>query len=107
MRFLIVLPAILLPAASTAAPPVIQVAPETQASADMPVINPGIETAAGCPPTSRYHATQRGRSPDAKKLNELPAADHYKAVYRRIGDCEVPIVAGYNIGGESANPGGR
>jgi hypothetical protein len=81
MRFLILLPILLLPAA------------------DMHVFNPNEGTVSSCPPTSRYQAMQKNRRPDAKKLNELPAADHYKAVYRRVGNCEVPIIAGYNIGG--------
>ena len=100
MRLLFLVAAALLPAASAAAPPVISATPEHRPIGDMPVIDPGLPTAEHCPPTSRYEATQRNRSPKAQKLNELPAADHYKAVYRRIGDCEVPVIAGYNIGGE-------
>ena len=99
MRLLILLPAILLPAASVAAPSVIQIAPAPQATADMPVISPNAGSAQNCPPTSRYQAMQKNRRPDAQKLNELPAADLYKSVYRRVGNCEVPIIAGYNIGG--------
>jgi hypothetical protein len=38
-------------------------------------------------------------------LNQLPAADMYNAVYRRVGDCEVPIIVRYNVGG--ASPNGR
>lgn len=99
MRLLILMPAMLLPAASVAAPAIIAVAPQPQATADMRVFNPNDGTADNCPPTSRYQAMYKNRRPDARKLNELPAADHYKAVYRRVGECEVPIIAGYNIGG--------
>lgn len=99
MRLLILLPAILLPAASAAAPPIIAVSPAPQTIADMRVFDPNRGTAENCPPTSRYEARQKGRVPEAQKLNELPAADHYKAVYRRVGDCEIPVIAGYNIGG--------
>ncbi len=99
MRLLILLPAMLLPAASVAGPSVIQVAPQPQAITDMRVFNPNDGAADSCPPTSRYQAMQKNSRTDPQKLNQLPAADHYKAAYRTIGDCEVPIIAGYNIGG--------
>ena len=99
MRLLILLPAMLLPAASVAAPRVVEVAPRPQAAAEMPVISPGLGSAKKCPPTSRYHAMQKGPRVGAQKLNQLPAADLYTAVYRSIGGCEVPIIAGYNVGG--------
>ena len=66
---------------------------------DMPVVNPRENQPAACPPTSRYEASRRGKKPDARKLNELPAADLYKTVYRRIGGCDVPIIVRYGVGG--------
>ena len=99
MRLLILIPAALLPGASVAAPQVIDSTPRAQVIGDMPVINPSASVSGKCPPTSRYHAMQRNKAPDAQKLNELPAADMYKAVYRRIGGCEVPSIAGYGVGG--------
>ena len=100
MRLLILLPAMLLPAASVAGPSVIDVAPQPQAIADMRVFNPNDGAADSCPATSRYQAMQKNRrSPNPQKLNQLPAADHYKAVYRMVGNCQVPIIAGYGIGG--------
>ena len=66
---------------------------------DMPVVNPREGEPATCPPTSRYEASRRGKTPGARKLNELPAADLYKTVYRRIGGCEVPIIVRYGVGG--------
>ena len=51
----------------------------------MPVINPKAGQPANCPATSRYEASKRGKAPKAQKLNELPDADVYRAVYRRIG----------------------
>lgn len=66
---------------------------------NMPVMNPNADAPAKCPPTSRYEAARRGGPLDARKLNQLPAADMYKAVYRRIDGCEIPIIAGYGIGG--------
>ena len=67
--------------------------------ADMPVVNPRHGQPAICPPTSRHEAMRRGKRPGAQKLNELPAADLYKTVYRRIGGCEVPIIVRYGVGG--------
>jgi hypothetical protein len=105
MRLLFLVPAMLLPAASVAAP--LNEGPSAVAyepslahgDGDMPVIAPAGPSSDKCPPTSRYHAV-KGKGPlMGRKLNELPAADHYKAVYRRIGECEVPIIAGYNVGG--------
>jgi hypothetical protein len=66
---------------------------------DMPVINPNAGQPATCPATSRYEASRRGKTPKAQKLNELPDADVYRAVYRRIGKCEVPIVVKYGVSG--------
>jgi hypothetical protein len=68
-------------------------------AADMPIINPNASQPANCPAISRYEAARRGRTPKARKLGELPDADLYKAVYRRIGRCEVPIVVKYGVSG--------
>jgi hypothetical protein len=37
--------------------------------------------------------------PKAQKLSELPDADMYRAVYRRIGKCEAPIIIKYGLVG--------
>ena len=37
------------------------------------------DAADSCPPTSRYQAMQKNSRTDPQKLNQLPAADHYKA----------------------------
>jgi hypothetical protein len=66
---------------------------------DMPVINPKADQPASCPATSRYEAAKRGKVPRAQKLNELPDADVYRAVYRRIGRCEAPIIVKYGVVG--------
>jgi len=68
-------------------------------TADMPVINPKSSQPANCPATSRYEAAKRGKAPQARKLGELPDADLYKAVYRRIGGCEAPIVVKFGVSG--------
>lgn len=68
-------------------------------TADMPTINPKANQPASCPATSRYEASRRGKAPRAQRLTELPDADLYKAVYRRIGGCEAPIIVKYGVAG--------
>ena len=68
-------------------------------AADMPTINPKANRPASCPATSRYEASRRGKAPKAQRLTELPDADLYKAVYRRIGRCEAPIIVKYGVAG--------
>jgi hypothetical protein len=69
------------------------VAPAT----DMPVINPKAGQPQNCPATSRYEAGHRGKTPKAQKLNQLPDADVYRAVYRHIGGCEIPVIVKYSV----------
>ena len=66
---------------------------------DMPIINPKANQPSSCPATSRYEASKRGKVPKAQKLNELPDADVYSAVYRRIGKCEAPIIVKFGVTG--------
>lgn len=69
-------------------------------AADMPVLNPGAGQPSNCPATSRYEAIRRGaKSPKAQKLAELPDADVYKAVYRKVGGCEVPVIVKFGVSG--------
>jgi hypothetical protein len=68
---------------------------------DMPVHNPNAGAPSTCPPTSRYEAARRGGKLPPSLLGELPGADLYKAVYRRIGGCEVPIIVRYDVGASS------
>lgn len=91
---------LLIPAASPAQAPNSAPAVATPAvpTRDMPTINPLNRNALKCPPTSRYEAAKRGGNLDLKKLNELPAADAYKAVLREIDGCNAPIIVGYGIG---------
>jgi hypothetical protein len=70
-----------------------------QPTADMPVISPKANQPANCPATSRYEASKRGKGLKAQKLNELPDADVYRAVYRRIGQCEAPIIVKFGVVG--------
>ena len=69
----------------------------SQPAADMPIINPKSGQPATCPATSRYEASKRGKLPKAQKLIELPDADAYSAVYRKIGRCEAPIVVKFGV----------
>ena len=80
-------------------------AADSRPARDMPVVDPNAGAPANSPPTSRYEAARRGGKLPPSLLNQLPAADMYNAVYRRVGDCEVPIIVRYNVGG--ASPNGR
>jgi len=88
---LLILSLLLIPAAAVAAP--------FGPARDMPVFNPKASERANCPATSRYEASRRGKTLKAQKLGELPDADLYKAVYRKIGGCEVPIIVRYGVAG--------
>ena len=66
---------------------------------DMPVVDPKAGQPANCPATSRYEAGRRGKAPRTQKLTELPDADMYAAVYRRVGQCEIPIIVKYGVAG--------
>lgn len=97
---------LLVPAASIARTPAHAVPPVSAGEAsppafpvrEMPVVNPNARDALNCPPTSRYEAAKRGGKLGAQKLGELPMADGYKAVLRRIDGCNAPIVVSYGFG---------
>jgi hypothetical protein len=73
------------------------VTPSANSAGEMPVVNPKAGQPAACPATSRYEASRRGNKPRAQRLNELPDADLYRAVYRHIGRCEAPIIVKYGV----------
>lgn len=52
-----------------------------------------------CPRTTSMHAFDRSKPLKPQKLGELPPANAYKAVYRLVRGCEVPVVVKYGIGG--------
>jgi hypothetical protein len=79
---------LLVAAALIAAPP------PTIATTD----GPKADSAAKCPRTTRYYAWLNARPLQPHKLTELPPANAYWAVYRRIGGCEVPVVVKYGVG---------
>jgi hypothetical protein len=97
---------LLVPAASTAQTPSVDIPAASTAEVpapavpvrEMPVINPNAADSTACPPTSRYEAARQGGTLGAHKLNELPMADGYKAVLRRIDGCNAPIVVSYGFG---------
>ena len=51
-----------------------------------------------CPRTTNYHAWQSGKALKPQKLADLPPANAYLAVLRRVRGCEVPIVVKYGVG---------
>ncbi|HYX47092.1 MAG TPA: hypothetical protein VE820_09770 [Sphingomicrobium sp.] len=53
---------------------------------------------AQCPPISRYEAAKRGGKLKPDLLTELPTADLYKAVYRRVGGCIAPVIVRFGVG---------
>ena len=55
--------------------------------------------AANCPQTVQYYAWQRDRKMVPHRLTELPDANVYKAVYRQVNGCEVPVVVRYGVTG--------
>jgi hypothetical protein len=66
---------------------------------DMPIFNPNAPAMGKCPPISRYEAARRGGKLMPRHLDDLPPADVYRAVYRRIGGCVAPIIVRYGLGG--------
>ena len=96
MRLFILACLLCAPAASVAATD--QANAPVKPAGEMPIVNPNADAPAPCPPTSRYEAARRGGPLSAQKLNQLPTADLYLAVYRRVDGCEVPIIASFDIG---------
>ena len=52
-----------------------------------------------CPRTTSYVARWHGTALRPERLTELPDANAYLTVYRRIDGCEVPIVVKYGVSG--------
>jgi hypothetical protein len=52
-----------------------------------------------CPRTTRYYAWDRDKFITPRKLAQLPPANIYATVYRRVDGCEVPLVVKYGVGG--------
>ena len=85
----------------TDSPPEVVIAPDRHA--ERGVIDPNGPFSSVCPPTSRYEAARRGGKLPPSLLTELPGADMYNAVYRKVGGCEVPMIVRYDVGGTTGN----
>ena len=81
------------------AAPVPLSAAEPRPAGAMPLLAPGGLRALTCPATTSRPALNKSRPATAQKLSELPPANAYLSVYRKIDGCEVPVVARYGIGG--------
>ncbi|WP_310467221.1 hypothetical protein [Sphingomonas sp.] len=57
-----------------------------------------LQPAADCPRTTSHHAIRPNEPVWPRKLGQLPDANAYAAVYRRVRGCEVPVVVRYGIG---------
>ena len=55
------------------------------------VINPAQGYLRSCPPTALDEAARRGGKLMPHKLNELPPATTYMAVWRHVGGCVAPL----------------
>ena len=92
MRVVVILAALPLLGAA----PRVEVAPAAsptmaQPAAPMPVQNPYADER--CPETPMSLARKQGANPRARPLNELPPAQTFMAVDRRIGGCAAPMLA--------------
>ena len=67
-------------------------------SAIVPTAPVGPATRTQCPRTTAQLAVQRDKKLVPRHLDELPPANLYKAVYRRVGGCEEPVIVRYDIG---------
>lgn len=89
---------LLLSAAAATASPASRQQGRTPPHVDnMPFLDTGSGNAK-CPPISRYEAARRGGKLAPDLLDQLPTADVYKAVYRRVGGCVAPIIVRYGVG---------
>ena len=85
---------LLLASSATAAQPALRAPPNID---NMRVVEVG-SARQKCPPISRYEAARRGGQLKPDLLDQLPMADVYKAVYRRVDGCVVPAMVKYGVG---------
>ena len=97
MRILVLGLAAILPAASAAAP-----APSTQPAEQRVVLRTPVITTLPVGQKCRrpnMHEAQRPGPTEFKRLDELPPATAYMAVYRTVDGCEIPMtVTEYRTG---------
>lgn len=60
---------------------------------------PPVRPDANCPRSTSVYAFDQGQPLQPRKLGELPDANAYKAVYRTVGGCEVPVLVKYKVSG--------
>ena len=73
-------------------------APAAAISASLPDRSPKpFAKPANCPQTAHYFAWHRDKSVKLRKLTELPDANAYAAVSRRVRGCEAPVVVKYGV----------
>ncbi|HET6535588.1 MAG TPA: hypothetical protein VFG41_05340 [Sphingomicrobium sp.] len=87
-----------IPPPTAGATPGIIIVPNIGPHDRMSILDPNSAAPASCPATSRYEAARRGGKLKSRNLNELPAADAYKAVFRHIDKCLAPIIVRYGVG---------
>jgi hypothetical protein len=85
------------PSAPDAAPGII-IVPNIGPRDRMAIVDPNSASPRSCPATSWYEAARRGGKLKRQRLNELPAASAYKAVFRHIDKCLAPIIVRYGVG---------
>jgi hypothetical protein len=68
------------------------------AAASLPSAHPQ-PTSSNCPSTTSHFAGDHGKWVEPQKLTELPDANFYSAVYRRVDGCEEPIIVKYRVSG--------
>lgn len=92
MRVIVILAALpLLGAAPKAALPAAGSGAMVQRAAPMPVQSPYADER--CPETPMSLARKQGANPKARPLSELPPAQTFMAVDRRVGGCAAPMLA--------------
>lgn len=94
MRFLLLAPVAL---CLGAAPPQPAPTPAPRAIA-MPSWNP-YSGATTCPETPMSLARKSAEKPQLRRLDELPHAQAFAAVDRRVDGCPAPLVVRYDIAG--------
>ena len=63
-----------------------------------PPVHGGLHSAnEQCPQEALHYAYRDGKKLAPKKLTELPDANAYSAVYRRVDGCQIPVVVKYGV----------
>ncbi len=57
-----------------------------------------VQPAKGCAPDARVEAAARGRRDGFRRLDRLPPAGAFLAVYRQVDHCPRPVVVADDVG---------